>query len=403
MPGRTTASTPPGARSTRSSPTWPRWSRSGERDMAAAEALVTAMPVEEVRVDLGPRSYPVVIGADVLALLGPKLVELGHRGRCAVVTSPRVGDLYGDAVVRSLRLAGLEATTIRISDGEESKNLDILGVVYDGLLQAGIDRRAHVVALGGGVIGDVAGFAAATVLRGIPVVQVPTTLLAQVDAAIGGKTGIDHARGKNLIGAFHQPRLVLADVDTLATLPRREFVAGMAEVVKYGALGDRTLFEEIEGGLPALVALDRGALVAVVTACARQKARVVSADEREETGLRAVLNFGHTIGHAVETVTGYRRFLHGEAVAIGMVAAARISHRLGCGDAAAVERLEGLLGRIGLPVALPGGIDPQAVGRVMAADKKAASGRIRFIALEEIGRTRVVELTPADIVGHLVR
>src|SRR5262249_44162825 len=168
--------------------------------MAAAEALVTAMPVEEVHVDLGPRSYPVVVGADVLTLLGSKLVALGHRGRCAVVTSPRVGDLYGDAVVRSLRLAGLAAVTIRIAAGEEFKNLVTLAAVYDGLLQAGIDRRALVVALGGGVIGDIAGFAAATVLRGIPFVQVPTTLLAQVDAAIGGKTGVDHARGKNLIG-----------------------------------------------------------------------------------------------------------------------------------------------------------------------------------------------------------
>jgi 3-dehydroquinate synthase len=257
------------------------------------------------------------------------------------------------------------------------------------------------VALGGGVIGDMAGFAAATVLRGIPVVQVPTTLLAQVDAAIGGKTGIDHARGKNLIGAFHQPRLVLADVDTLATLSRRELVAGLAEVVKYGTIGDPALFDEIERRLPELLALNRPVLVSVVAACARQKAQVVSADEREETGLRAVLNFGHTVGHAVETVTGYRQYLHGEAVAIGMIAAARISQQRGYCDKAVADRLEALLRSIGLPVALPAGVAHRELGRVMASDKKSTGGRIRFIALEAIGRTRAVELAPADIVGHL--
>lgn len=369
--------------------------------MGAAEALVSEMPFEEVRVDLGARSYPVLVGADIVSLLGPKLHALGLRGRCVVVTSRAIGGLYAEATVDSLRSAGLDAAVVQVPDGEEHKNLEGLSRIYDAILAAGIDRRSVLIALGGGVIGDMTGFAAASILRGIAVVQVPTTLLAQVDAAIGGKTAIDHARGKNLIGAFHQPRLVLADVAMLTTLPPREFAAGMAEVVKYGALGDPALFDGIETHLPALLALDRALLVRVVAACARQKAQVVSADEREETGLRAVLNFGHTIGHAVETVTGYRQFLHGEAVAIGMVAAARISHRIGCCEPGVGDRLEAVLRRIGLPVALPAAIDPRELERTMASDKKSIGGRIRFIALEAIGRTRMVELTPAEIVGHL--
>src|SRR5262245_39210242 len=266
-------------------------------------------------VELDDRAYPVVIGSGVLTQVGTRLAALGHRGRCALLTSERVGALYREPVVATLRAAGFEPMVVEIPDGEEHKSLAWLALIYDRLLEAGIERGTPLVALGGGVIGDLGGFAGATLLRGLPVVQVPTTLLAQVDAAIGGKTAVNHAQGKNLIGVFHQPSLVLADVDVLATLPRRELLAGLAEVVKYGVIGDAGLFAAIERQLDDLLRLDRELVVWVVASSVRQKAEVVSRDERELTGLRATLNYGHTIGHAVEMLTDYRRFLHGEAVA----------------------------------------------------------------------------------------
>jgi len=258
-----------------------------------------------------------------------------------------------------------------------------------------------LVALGGGVVGDLTGFAAAVLLRGVPVVQVPTTLLAQVDAAIGGKTAVDHPVGKNLIGAFHQPCLVLADVGVLGTLPRRELLAGLAEVVKYGVIGDATLFASLEADPARVLTIDPTALVPMVAACVRQKAAVVAADEREERGDRAVLNFGHTVGHALETVTGYGRLLHGEAVAVGMVAAARVSHALGACDAATVDRIRALLGRLGLPAELPSDVAKSALGAAMQADKKSTGGQIRFVAVERVGRVKLVSLAPQEIVDRL--
>jgi 3-dehydroquinate synthase len=357
--------------------------------------------IEDVLVDLGARAYPVLVGGGLLPLVGPRLAALGFRGVAALVTSERVGALYRDTVVGSLREGGLEPAVIEIPDGEEHKNLAWLAVVYDRLLDAGLDRRSALVALGGGVIGDLTGFAAATFLRGLPYVQLPTTLLAQVDAAIGGKTGVDHARGKNLIGAFHQPRFVLADVEVLRTLPRREFVAGLAEVIKYAAIGDAELFGRLEAQLDGVLAQDPDVLVPVIAACCRQKARVVAADEREESGARAVLNFGHTVGHALETVTEYRQLLHGEAVAIGMVAAARVSQRLGCCGDEVVRRLGALLERAGLPTAIPRGVTPAALGVAMRMDKKSTAGRIRFVAVEDIGRTRFVHLAAGEIAQQL--
>jgi 3-dehydroquinate synthase len=362
---------------------------------------MTAERVEEVTVDLGRRSYQVLVGGALLQLAGPRLAALGHRGRCALVTSVRVGGLYRAPVEASLRDAGFEPVVIELPDGEEHKTLETLGSLYDRLLEAGIERRSAVVALGGGVIGDVAGFAAATVLRGLPVMQVPTTLLAQVDAAIGGKTGVNHGLGKNLIGAFHQPCAVLADTDVLRTLPRREFTAGLAEVVKYGVIGDASLFARLERDIEALLHLDSDAMISVVAACARQKAAVVSADEREESGGRAVLNFGHTVGHGVEVLTEYRRFLHGEAVAIGMVAACRVSRALGLCSPALVERVQVLLGRAGLPTELPTELRGPQLAVAMRTDKKMAGGRVRFVAVEDIGRTKLVELASSEIVKHL--
>ena len=356
---------------------------------------------ETVRVDLGPRAYDVVVGHDLIATFGTRLRALGFAGRCGVVTSDRVGALYRRPLERSLRLAGFEPAVVEIPDGEEHKTLATLGRVYDALLASGIDRATPLVALGGGVIGDLTGFAAATLLRGLPVVQVPTTLLAQVDAAIGGKTAVDHRVGKNLIGAFHQPRLVIADVDLLATLPRRELLAGLAEVVKYGVIGDTALFARIEQDSDAVLALDPAMLVSLVAACARQKAAVVAADEREERGERAILNFGHTVGHALEAVTGFGRYVHGEAVAIGMVAAARVSCALGICARDTVDRIRAVLVRLGLPVDLPADVDGAGLVAAMRADKKAAAGHIRFVAVEEVGRVRFVQLTADDIVNRL--
>ncbi|HWP64328.1 MAG TPA: 3-dehydroquinate synthase [Candidatus Limnocylindria bacterium] len=357
--------------------------------------------VEEVTVDLGRRSYQVLVGGALLRFVGPRLAALGFRGRCALVTSERIGALHGTAVEHSLRAAGFEPCTVALPDGEEHKTLATVERIYDALLEAGIERRSPVVALGGGVVGDVTGFAAATLLRGVPVMQVPTTLLAQVDAAIGGKTGVNHRLGKNLIGAFHQPCAVLADTDVLRTLPRREYIAGLAEVVKYGVIGDAELFAVLERDLEALLHLDADTLVRVVAACVRQKAAVVAADEREESGARATLNFGHTVGHGVEVLTDYRRFLHGEAVAIGMVAACRVSETLGIAPAGLAGRVQAVLERAGLPTALPSELRGPQLAVAMRTDKKAAGGKIRFVAVEDVGRTRLVELASSEIVKLL--
>jgi 3-dehydroquinate synthase len=367
----------------------------------AEAARMPAVSEETIRVELGARAYDVVVGLDVLDELGSRLAALGFAGRCALITSDRVAALYRGRIERSLALAGFTTVVVEVPDGEEHKTLATLGRVLDALLGAGVERRTPVVAVGGGVIGDLAGFAAATALRGLPVVQVPTTLLAQVDAAIGGKTAVDHPVGKNLIGAFHQPRLVLADVGVLGTLPKRELRAGLAEVVKYGVIGDAGLFGRVERDPAAVLTTDPATLVPIVAACARQKAAVVAADEREERGERAVLNFGHTVGHAVEAVTGYGRFLHGEAVAIGMVAAARVSQALGVCDAATVERIRAVLERLELPTEVPAELSRASLATAIGADKKAAAGRIRFVAVEQVGRVRLVPLAAQDIVDRL--
>ncbi len=318
----------------------------------------------------------------------------------AVVTNSTVAEHYLEPTLASLRGAGFDPAVVQIPDGEEHKNFTWLTRVYDRLLDAGVERGGAVVALGGGVVGDLAGFAAATYLRGIACVQVPTTLLAQVDSSIGGKTGVNHVAGKNLIGAFAQPRFVLADVETLRTLPPRELTAGLAEVVKYGVILDAPLFALLESRIADLQRLDRDLLVEVVRRCCAIKASVVAADETEG-GLRAVLNFGHTVAHGLESLTGYTRYLHGEAVAIGMVAAARVSRWRGlCADAD-VERVRALLVRCGLPTEVPPELGGAALARALRTDKKARDGAIKFVCLEAIGKTRFERLTCEDIVEHL--
>jgi 3-dehydroquinate synthase len=356
--------------------------------------------MEVVYVELGARRYPIYVGAGCLRELGARLSETGRGTRVAVVTNSTVADLYLERALASLRDAGFDPAAIQIPDGEEHKNLAWLTLVYDKLIDGGIDRDGAVIALGGGVVGDLAGFAAATYLRGIACVQVPTTLLAQVDSAVGGKTGINHVAGKNLIGAFAQPRFVLADIDTLRTLPRREFVAGLAEVIKYGVTLDPALFALLEDQLPAVLRLDRDLLVRIVRTSCAIKAMVVGSDETE-VGYRAVLNFGHTVAHALESLTEYKQYLHGEAVAIGMIAAARVSRRLGmCGERD-YQRLRTLLERCDLPTEVPADLRGEPLALAMRTDKKARAGAIKFVCLEAVGATRFERLTCEEIVKHL--
>jgi len=356
--------------------------------------------VETLTVDLGERSYPILVGTGMLAGIGAELAARFTARQVYLVTNPTVGGLYAGAVIESLQGQGFAVTRVEIPDGEEHKHLGTLASIYDQVLATRPERTWPIIALGGGVVGDVAGFAAATVLRGVPFIQIPTTLLAQVDSSVGGKTGVNHARGKNLIGAFYQPNLVVIDLDTLASLPRRELLAGLAEVIKTAVIFDADLFAQLERQLDALLELDATVLRAVVARCCQIKASVVAEDERE-SGLRAVLNFGHTLGHAVENLTGYTDLLHGEAVAIGMAFAARVSARLGVCDVAAAEQVVALLERAGLPVAIPDGLTSAALADAVAGDKKVSAGRVKFVLMCEIGKTRFARLGMADIAAHV--
>jgi len=348
--------------------------------------------VSVLTVDLAENSYDILIGGGLLPTLGQRCLDAGLGARVAVITNPTVNALYGKTAMASLAEAGFAGTLVEMPDGEEYKNATTLSAVYDALIEAGLDRRSCIVALGGGVVGDLAGFAAATYLRGIPFVQVPTTLLSQVDSSVGGKTAIDHPRGKNLIGAFYQPRLVLIDVETLATLPEREYRAGLAEVIKYGVAIDLPFFEYLEQHAEDIAAKDRGCLEYVIRRCCEIKAHVVELDEKE-SGLRAVLNYGHTLGHAFETVAGYRELVHGEAVALGMVLAARISSSLGHCSAADVDRISRLITRLGLQT-LPPEADRARLVEAIVTDKKSRNGSISFICNHGIGSFAIEQLVP---------
>ncbi len=352
-------------------------------------------------VQLGPRSYTVRIGPGLLDAAGPECARLRLGRRAAVVTQPAVAS-HAARVAESLRGAGFDPTVIEVAEGEEAKSLREVERLWDGFLAHGIDRASPVVAVGGGVVGDLAGFAAASFMRGVPVVQVPTTLLAQVDASIGGKVAVNHPRGKNLIGAFHQPRLVLIDPETLRTLPEREFRSGLAEVAKTGAVLNADLFAALEGGLDALRRRDPDFLETVVAACCAEKARIVEQDEREETGVRMVLNYGHTVGHALEALSGYRRWLHGEAVAIGMAAAGRLAVRLGWTDVRTADRQDALLQQVGLPIRFSG-LDPRQVAEALRHDKKAREGRVPFVLLRVVGRAELHHDVPMETVIEVLR
>ncbi len=353
-----------------------------------------------IPVALSHNPYDIVIASGGLADLGRALVERGLRGKALIVSNPGIWRHHGPVVETSLIQAGLSVANLLIPAGERYKTPHTLQKIYDAALAAGLERQSLMIALGGGVVGDMTGFAAATWLRGIHVVQVPTTLLAMVDAAIGGKTGINHPQGKNLIGAFHQPCLVAIDPSVLATLPRAEFVAAMAEVIKYGVIHDPSLFELLEATprLDAYRSLDPKVLMQILEISARCKATVVAQDEREG-GRRAILNYGHTVGHALESITHYRHYRHGEAVGVGMVAAGEIAANLGWWSTELAARQRQLIAKAGLPVIIPPELDPVAIATYTHSDKKVAAGKVRFILPRALGQVEVTDsVTDADVI-----
>jgi len=339
-----------------------------------------------VDVDLGERSYPILIGPGLLSDAEVWRPWIRAR-RAAIVTNTTVAPLYLRPLCDALSACGAQAVPVVLPDGEQYKDWATLDTVFDQLMDSGCDRRTPIIALGGGVVGDLAGFAAATWQRGVPFIQVPTTLLAQVDSSVGGKTAINHPRGKNMIGAFHQPGLVLADTATLDTLPSREFAAGLAEVIKYGLIRDTTFLDWLEATLPALLARDREALAWAIRRSCEHKAEVVAEDERE-AGLRETLNLGHTFGHAIETAAGYGTWLHGEAVAAGTVLAAEMSARLGWLTETDVGRVRRVLGAAGLPLEAPA-LGVTTYRTLMAHDKKTRDGQIRLVLLCALGQAVV--------------
>jgi 3-dehydroquinate synthase len=344
---------------------------------------MTSSGIERVRIDLAERSYDILIGSGLLD--DPASYEVVPRSADAmIISNTTVAPLYAQRLHTALGARHRRVNLVELPDGEDHKDWQTLNLVFDALLERGCDRKTVLYALGGGVVGDMTGFAAACYMRGVPFVQVPTTLLAQVDSSVGGKTAINHPLGKNMIGAFYQPLRVIADLDTLRTLPRREIAAGLAEVIKYGPIADDGFLGWIETHAEALMALDTGALAQAVKRSCEIKARVVGADERE-AGLRAILNFGHTFGHAIESGLGYGRWLHGEAVGCGMVMAADLSRRLGLIDEAYAGRIRSLVERCGLPVRGPA-LGAQRYLELMRLDKKAEAGEIRFVVIEAPGR-----------------
>ncbi|MGB9860436.1 MAG: 3-dehydroquinate synthase [Moorellaceae bacterium] len=348
-----------------------------------------------LRVELGERSYYIYVGSGLLERTGELLSSPDLGRRCLVVTNPVVASLYGSKVKESLEKAGFVPLFKEVPDGEEAKSLSVAAELYDLALSVGWERRCPILALGGGVVGDLAGFVAATLLRGVPFIQLPTTLLAQVDSSVGGKVAVNHPRGKNLIGAFYQPRLVIADLGTLKTLPDREWRSGLAEVIKYGVICDAGFFAYLEGHLERALSGEEPVLERIVLHSCRLKAEVVAQDE-EEKGLRAVLNFGHTVGHALEAVTDFAVYRHGEAVAMGMVVAARIAVNRGLFSPEGLRRLEKLLRRASLPTEMPY-VERTAFLSALVRDKKVRDGRLRMVLPVEIGRVKVLEVEAGEV------
>ena len=351
-----------------------------------------------VQVSLGNRSYPILIGSKLLPQLGRQCVRHQLGSRCAVITDRNVGPLFAKAALNSLKAAGFDPVLITVPAGETAKSLATVQSCYDQLAAHRIERKSFIVALGGGVVGDLAGFVAATYLRGIAFVQVPTTLLSQVDSSVGGKVGVNLRAGKNLVGAFYQPKFVLCDLGTLKTLPEREFRSGLAEVIKYGIICDAPFFNRLERSVTQLLRRDPKTLAQVIARCCEIKAEVVGQDETE-TGLRAILNFGHTLGHAIENSYGYGKYLHGEAISIGQMLAARLSRDLlGLPQKDAI-RINNLLFAIGLPNVLkPTTAQRRKLFDAMKLDKKVSNGQIKFVLAEKIGRVKWGQNVPAALI-----
>jgi 3-dehydroquinate synthase len=359
--------------------------------------------VRTVNVPLGSRSYDIQIGEGLLAYLGKECARLGLGQRCAIITDTNVGPHYAKSAQSVLAQAGFDSFVVTVPAGETSKSLRTVQSCYDQLAAQRLERKSFIVALGGGVVGDLAGFVAATYLRGLTFVQVPTTLLAQVDSSVGGKVGVNLKAGKNLVGAFYQPRLVLCDLATLSTLPDREYRAGLAEVIKYGVIHDAAFFERLERDMSLLLGREPKTLTEVVARCCEIKGEVVGQDETEG-GLRAILNFGHTIGHALEAVSHYGKYLHGEAISLGQIAAARLSAELLGFPQADVERIRVLLRRAGLPTLLLLNADerPKLLA-AMKLDKKVSNGEVKFVLARSIGHVEIGQKVPSNALRHVLK
>ncbi len=370
--------------------------------LSDAESARRRLRLKRIPVSLGERSYEIVIGHGILTDLGYAISRLGLGPKEMIVTSATLWPLYGKTAYDSLASSGFDVSVATIRDDEESKSLGTITLIYDKLLESEFDRNSGIVAVGGGVVGDVAGFAAATFMRGIRFVQVPTTLLAQVDSSIGGKTGVNHPKAKNLVGAFHQPTAVWTDVSTLLTLPERELRSGLAEVIKYAIIADRDLFALIEKTGSSFSEASSDTLVDVVSRCCSIKARIVEQDEREH-GVRSILNYGHTVGHALEALTDYAYYTHGEAVGIGMIAAAKISCEINATDSDTVELQENLVEAAGLPTRIDRAIDPHDIVEQLNRDKKRVGGRVRWVLPRTIGEVFLTDEVTSDAVVRILK
>lgn len=358
--------------------------------------------MEEVRVNLGERSYPIYIDQGLIARTGQLIRDRGLDGKVLVVTNPTVAKWYGEPLLRSLTGSGFTAELVMVPDGETTKSLEEASRLYDYLVTGKYDRHSLLLALGGGVIGDLAGFVAATYMRGVGFIQIPTTLLAQVDSSIGGKVAVNHPQGKNLIGSFYQPSLVIADVEALQTLPQRELTSGMAEVIKHGVILDENYFRFLSGELPQIRLADPQIMTWIVSGSCRIKAAIVAGDERE-SGSRALLNFGHTVGHALESVTHYTRFKHGEAIAVGMLAAIEIAAAMEILEEPDLgDRLAGVFTELGLPTNLTD-LPTVPICEAIRMDKKAVSGQVRWILPRRLGEAVISGDVPEKLVKQVLQ
>lgn len=344
--------------------------------------------MEKLRVELGERSYEILIDRGNLSTIGQRLLRFSIGNKIAIVSNPVVSELYSDRVLNSLRKEGFDPFLILIPDGETYKDYFWSYHILTKLLELGFDRKSCLLALGGGVIGDITGFVASVYMRGIPYIQIPTTLLAQVDSSVGGKTAVNHSLGKNMIGTFWQPALVWIDVDTIDSLSEREFLSGLAEVIKYGVIWDREFFEFLEKNRDKIIKRDKNTLITIIRRSCEIKSEVVSKDERE-SALRAILNYGHSIGHAIETITGYSLYLHGEAISIGMAYEAKLANTLGFLNKDEFLKIKKILKEYSLPVDMPSIIDIYGIIKTVLLDKKNIQGKIRMVIPESIGKMKI--------------